>query len=96
MPITNLIDSDLTLATEIDSQIVPLEKTVINALAKENVGAGTTRDKLLQAASNPMTAADPRLQYKLQVALERYNKQISVRAALMSHVTKGVETLLKS
>lgn len=84
------------LATEIDSQVVPLADRFTSTLAENYVWAGSERDALLQTANDPMTAADPQRLYELQVRQESYSKKLAVSSALMSHFTKGVETLLKS
>ncbi|NIJ70762.1 hypothetical protein [Xanthomonas sp. 60] len=84
------------LATDIDSQAVPLSDRFTSALAETYVWAGTERDALLRTANDPMTAADPQRLYELQMRQEAYSKKVAVSSALMSHFTKGVETLLKS
>jgi len=93
---TNPIAGASPLATDIDSKAVPLSDRFTSALADNYVWAGTGRDALLRPANVPTTAADPQRLYELQVRQEAYSKKMAVSSALMSHFTKGVETLLKS
>jgi len=75
---------------------VPLSERFNSALAESFVWAGGERQGLLAAANNPNVASDPELLFQHQLRQEAYTKQIAVSSALMSHVTKGVETLVKS
>ena len=60
------------------------------------VWAGKERDALLASANNPAVASDPALLYAHQVRQEDYIKQLALSSALVSHATKGIETLVKS
>ncbi len=84
------------LANDIDTRAVPLSGRVTTALAESYVWAGSERDAVLAAANDPATASDPQRLYELQLRQEAYTKKLAVSSALMSHFTKGVETLLKS
>lgn len=79
-----------------DDDLVPLSDRLNTALAKYYVEAGQERDGILAAANDPAVAANPQKLYELQVRQEAYTKQISLTSALVSHATKGVETLVKS
>jgi len=79
-----------------DGRLVPLSDRFNDALARHYVQAGHERDGILASANDPMVAADPRLVYELQLRQEAYVKQMALSSALMSHATKGVETLVKS
>jgi len=76
--------------------LMPLSDRFNATLADHYVRAGHERDALLAAANDPAVAADPQRLYELQVRLEAYNKQIALSSALVSHATKGIETLVKS
>lgn len=75
---------------------VSLSDRFSGALARSYVSAGSERDAILHASSDPAVAADPQKLYELQLQQEAYTKKIAISSALVSHFTKGVETLLKS
>ncbi|MEI2260090.1 type III secretion system inner rod subunit SctI [Stenotrophomonas indicatrix] len=83
-------------ATDTDAALVPLSERFNTALANYYVKSGHQRDAILAGANDPVVAADPHLLYDLQVRQEAYTKQISLSSALVSHATKGIETLVKS
>ena len=75
---------------------VPLSDRFNTAIAESFVWAGSERQALHAAANDPHTASDPELLIQHQLRQEAYTKQIALSSALMSHATKGVETLVKS
>lgn len=79
-----------------DGALVPLSDRFNTALATYFVDAGQTRDSILASANDPRVASDPQQLYELQVRQEAYVKQLSLTSALVSHATKGIETLVKS
>ncbi|MBD8697308.1 hypothetical protein [Stenotrophomonas sp. CFBP 13718] len=76
----------------VDGSAVPLSSRFSQAY----VWAGKERDALLASANNPAVASDPALLYAHQVRQEDYIKQLALSSALVSHATKGIETLVKS
>jgi len=93
---TTLSVSAATGGQALGATSVPLSDRFTTALARSYVSAGSERDAIIDAASDPAVAADPQRLYELQLQQEAYTKKIAVSSALMSHFTKGVETLLKS
>ncbi|MCS4230675.1 hypothetical protein EDF77_2501 [Stenotrophomonas maltophilia] len=75
---------------------VPLSSRFNQALAERYVTAGQERDAILAAANDPSVAADPARLHALQLRLDEYTKQIALSSSLVSHATKGIETLVKS
>jgi|GEM_PF-939091 len=77
---------------------VPLSSRFNQALAERYVTAGPERDALLAPAqaNDPSVAADPARLHALQLRLDEYTKQIALSSSLVSHATKGIETLVKS
>lgn len=75
---------------------VPLSDRFNDALAHDFVHAGSERQAILAAANDPRTASSPELLFQLQLRQEAYTKQMALSSALLSHATKGVETLVKS
>lgn len=89
------IDAALNTGGE-GGALVPLSDRFNSALAKYYAQAGHERDGILASANDPLVASDPQKLYELQVRQETYTKQISLSSALVSHATKGIETLVKS
>lgn len=75
---------------------VPLSSRFNQALAESYVWAGHERDAILVAANDPAIASDPARLNALQLRLDAYTKQIALSSSLVSHATKGIETLVKS
>ena len=75
---------------------VPLSSRFSQALAGSYVWAGKERDAILAAANDPDVASDPARLNALQLRLEAYTKQMALSSSLVSHATKGIETLVKS
>ncbi len=75
---------------------VPLSDRFNDALAHGFVHAGSERQAILRAANDPRTASSPEQLFQLQLRQEAYTKQMALSSALLSHATKGVETLVKS
>jgi hypothetical protein len=88
------IDANLESAVS-DGALVPLSDRFNTALATYFVQAGHSRDGILASANDPVVASDPRQLYELQLRQEAYIKQISLSSVLVSHATKGIETLVK-
>jgi len=79
-----------------DGAPVPLSSRFSQALAGSYVWAGKERDAILAAANDPDVASDPARLNALQLRLEAYTKQMALSSSLVSHATKGIETLVKS
>jgi len=79
-----------------EAGMVPLSERFASTLGKAHVWAGSERDAILAAANMPAVASDPELLHRLQLRQEAYTKQIALSAGLVSHATKGIETLVKS
>jgi hypothetical protein len=79
-----------------DGVPVPLSSRFNQALAESYVWAGRERDAILVAANDPAVASDPARIHALQLQLDAYTKQIALSSSLVSHATKGIETLVKS
>jgi len=90
------ISAGMTGAGSADGVPVALSDRFNHALASGYVWAGQERDAILAAANNPDVASDPARLYALQVRQEAYTKQLALSSALVSHATKGIETLVKS
>ncbi len=90
------ISAALTGGAAVDGSAVPLSSRFNQAFAESYVWAGHERDAILAAANNPAVAGDPARLYALQVRQEAYTKQLAMSSALVSHATKGIETLVKS
>lgn len=76
--------------------VTPLADRFNTDLAGRLHWADREKMGILAQANNPDTAADPQALHALQLRQEAYTKQIALASALMSHATKGVETLVKS
>lgn len=81
---------------EVDGVPVPLSNRFNQAFAESYVWAGRERDAILAAANDPAVASDPARIHALQLQLDAYTKQIALSSSLVSHATKGIETLVKS
>lgn len=92
----SMIDPAVRGSTGDGPSPVPLSDRFNQALAERYLWAGTERDAILASANDPATAADPQALYALQLRQEAYTKQIALASALVSHATKGIETLVKS
>ena len=79
-----------------DGVPVPLSSRFNQAFAESYVWAGQERDAILAAANDPAVASDPARLHALQLQLDAYTKQIALSSSLVSHATKGIETLVKS
>lgn len=79
-----------------DGVPVPLSNRFNQAFAESYVWAGRERDAILAAANDPAVASDPARIHALQLQLDAYTKQIALSSSLVSHATKGIETLVKS
>lgn len=90
------ITSSMTHAAVGDDGLVSMSDRFNAALAEGYLWAGRERDDILATASDPGVAADPQRLFELQQRQEAYTKQIALSSALVSHATKGIETLVKS
>lgn len=81
---------------EADGAPVSLFSRFTQGLAEGYVWAGHERDAILVAGNDPEVASDPARVHGLQLQVDAYTKKIAVIAALMSHATKGIETVVKS
>lgn len=92
----SLITADVSGDAVMDGSVVPLASRFNQAIAEGYVWAGHERQAILDAANDPKVASDPDRIYALQLRQEGYIKQLALSAALVSHGTKGIETLMKS
>jgi len=90
------VSAAVSTLAEADGVPVPLSSRFNQALAESYVWAGRERDAILAAANNPDVASDPAQLNELQRRLEAYNIKTLFGSAMASHVTKAVETLVKS
>jgi hypothetical protein len=96
VPLITLIDIDSQDIAAENGALVPMSDRFNAALAERYLWAGQERTAILAAANDPNVASSPQLLHELQLRQEAYTLRIALSSALMSHATKGIETLVKS
>lgn len=90
------VSAGVSGTVSVDGLPVPLSSRFNHALAESYVWGGQERAAILAAANDPAVASDPNRLHALQLRQEAYTKQVALASALVSHATKGIETLVKS
>jgi hypothetical protein len=90
------ISADLFDITSEGGLPVPLSSRFNQAAAEGFIWSGQERTALLAASNDPAVAGDPDQLAAFQTRHQEYTLAVAFSSAVVSHLTKGIETLVKS
>jgi hypothetical protein len=76
--------------------VTPLGERLTHAVADAYLQSGAQQQSLLVRANDGVTATNPASLNRLQIDVAHYTIEMAKMAGLVSHLTKGLDTILKS